>query len=425
MSSATAVSRRRKWNLLKLLVPLALALSACGAPTPSAPTESSTVRAPAAEEPSTVRNNSDSTETATLDKHLVALGHFLVPRHELLSSVPWTSGVSTFYLPGHGPVELSAASLVPDKDITSEIYTSIGTAEQPLVAGLIEYRQPASGLVPESYINIAVGIDPISSKILSTIEATSSDEGLWNRSIAGSNTNVASFVMNNQNSVVGETRPGTTVGYDMSTGKEVWAEKGVGSSAEGLGAIVTWGHVTGECPVAQGRDVPTGKVLFTVRYSAISAEHCHEVSVNANQLAVVFPGESENEKYFRFQYGNHVAFNAKTGAPATLPEKLVAVDPRSSLVAGLNSEDSGSYSPLDVIDTASGKVVWSLPGDKRRSLKAQVLALYDSTLYLKTTDQVLEVDMATGLSKVSVQDLYPAASVDSWTYWSDGTLKKG
>ena len=366
-------------------------------------------------------------ETAGPD--YVPFGHFLAKPGFDLETAPWVGSEASLYMIGHGPVTVTAEELFPGKEISAQQYTSIGTAARPLLAGLIEYRRPASGLDEQKYVTVLAAIDPVTQALLKTTEVALADrEGAVENGLTGSNGNAASFTVTQPVSGNNFETVSTTHGYDAVTGKNIWEKPGK-STSQVVGAVVVIGNGKGTipydtepCPRGTGVDVATGKTLYQVDFIDVS-ERCTDVDVGASASSAFLPGRSEHRRYVRIEEaGVQKAFVALTGSPVKLPEQILAVDPLSSLAAG--EKASPDTEPIVVTDVNTGAVKWTLDAAKVGKLNASVLALYDGKLYLKTTDQRPVIDIATGKTVENDTARYPTGQVDGWTLWSDGELER-
>jgi hypothetical protein len=373
-------------------------------------------------------------EAVTVGPDYEPFGHFLYKRPFNTSEDPRVDGPFELYVVGHGPVTLSAENLFPGKEITAESYTSIGTEAEPLIAAVVQTREEAEGLEPQQFVTVLLAIDPTSQTVLHTTEVRRGDSATDSEAhrLTGSpNATVAAFSTGDAPDA-----PSTTVAYDALTGEKVWEKPGW---LEGpvLGAVTLLSpsgpgtqddHET-PCETATDVAVPTGEVLHTFTASTLGSP-CPALEVIAIDQNAGTPQQAEKQKYVRITADtsdDEVNYDALTGAERTLPSTLVAADPHSDLVFPLDrvsDRNTQRVEPFGVLDTSTGKTVWTLDAQKAYQLDATVRAIYKGKLYLKTTDQAPVVDLATGETIADDDPRYPVGAVDSWTYWSDGTLDK-
>lgn len=420
---------QRKAASVAPIIALALAgaaLTSCSAPQQQA----SVTQEPASAAPAVTTDPPTPTETPTptmaatnIGADYTPFGHFLIKSRG--AERDWVDVPTEFYVVGTGPVTVAASTLLPGKEITAEAYTSVGTEAKPMIAGAVEYRAPASGLEPEKYVTVLLAIDPATADAVKQTEVLRQDTKNHPQNLTGSRTGteVAFSVYTGISDA-----PGKTMAYDVMSGKKLWERNGFGH-ANVFGALTIMGDgkpvAGGKCPRATGVDVATGRDLFSVDFSDLNPADCGRPAIGSSAFGTFDPGMSEKLLYVRISGSTSKpsAFNAITGAPVQLPAGLLAADPRSSLVVG---QPSGTQDPKPFIvtDAATGDVKYTLDAARVGKLQASVDSLYAGKLYLKTTDQHPVVDVATGKTIIDNAPRYPVGAVDSWTYWSDGTLDK-
>lgn len=359
----------------------------------------------------------------------VPLGHFLVNAGMDSDRYPWVNMTTDVFVIGHGVETLSGKALFAGKEVVAESYTSIGTAKEPLIAGLIKYRRPASGLEEQKYVTVLAAIDPVKMSIIKQTEVHEEDTQGNTISVIGSNGPAVAFTTSQQSADSYFDTIETTYGYDALTGAKIWEQPGYATGAV-IGAVVVIGEGKGivpgsqndPCSRANGIDILTGKILYTVDYADISAR-CNDVDLGYSHQSAFLPGQAEFLKYVRIEEANvQKSFIATTGEPVALLDQTLGVDPLTDLVVG--EKAAPDTMPIVVADAKTGETKWTLEAERVRKLSASVLALYDGKLYLKTTDQNPVVDIATGETIIDNASRYPLGNIDGWTYWSDGKLEK-
>ncbi|MBG0738994.1 hypothetical protein IV500_06095 [Paeniglutamicibacter antarcticus] len=357
----------------------------------------------------------------------VPFGHFLV-KPQFGEPHGWTSGSTDFYVIGTGPIKISAATLLPGKETTTELYTSIGTEAKPMIAGAVEYRAPASGLNPEKYVTALLAIDPTTGTVVKQTDVLSADRRDNVKNLTGSSSGTAIAFSEDASKIGGPDIPVMTFAYDIMSGQKLWERAG-NSMANVFGALTIVEEGKGKtqqgytCPRAVGIDVETGKDLFSVDYIDHGTP-CTNPSIGSSVPGAFLPGLSEAFRYTRLNGTPDAAFDSHTGAPVTLPKRILGVDPRSTLVVALGEGAYIDPTPIIVSDAATGETKYTLDAATATKLAAKVDGLYDGKLYLKTTDQNPVVDVATGKVITDTTKRHPLGAVDSWTYWSDGALDK-
>ncbi|MDQ0733202.1 hypothetical protein [Arthrobacter sp. B1I2] len=350
-------------------------------------------------------------------------GNFLIKRSGFTDIKPSIDGEADLYVIGKGKVVLSAKALLPGKAVSAQSYTSIGSMEKPLIAGIVQYRQPASGLDPEKYVSVLLVIDPATSSVLKETEVLRDDTEFGvAKNLTGSNGNVVSFYFN-----APQNDDGITRAYDAMSGKMLWERPGF-TTASVTGAValqsVGPGFNSGgdPCYKATGVDIATGKDLWNVNYIDV-ARGCSNINIGWTSKGGMTVGRAVGMKYVHVSGEQDSNFNALTGAAVTLPDQVASVDPLSSLVAGSPAHAYIDSAPLIVTDAASGDEKFTLDAERVKQLNAQVEALHGGKLYLKTTDQHPVVDIATGKTIEDNAKRYPICVVRQRTYWSDGMLE--
>lgn len=368
------------------------------------------------------------TKTERPPSGFAPLGHFLVRAGDT-DSHPWVNASTDIYVIGHGVETLSGKTLLPGKEVVAESYTSIGSAERPMVAGLIKYRRPATGLDEQKYVTVLVSIDPVKMTVLKQTEVHSEDSESDTISAIGSNGPAVAFTLTRQIDGSYFDTAHTTYGYDAMTGAKIWEQPGHATGSV-IGAVVVMdkgkgiipGSTSDACPKATGVDVVTGKVLYAVDFVDIS-QHCNDVDLGYSHQSAFITGQAEFQKYIRIEEADvQKSFIAATGTPVTLLDQTLGVDPLTTLVAG--NVASPDAAPIVVADARTGETKWTLAADRVQKLNASVLALYDGKLYLQTTDQKPVIDIATGETIDNDTPRYPTGHLDGWTLWSDGNLQK-
>lgn len=397
-------------------VPSAESTASAVTPSPQDVTKESDEPPSAAEEP------------VNLGEGYKSLGHFLVHENIDANPGPWVTGRAEIYVIGTGLVLLSGENLLPGQEVLQQSYSSIGTENEPLVAGVVQVREPAKGLQPERYVSLLIVIDPVTMEVKSNTEVSSADSDInFPHSFTGSNGNAVAFDISSQASDGSEVS--NTFGYDALTGQRLWEKRSI-SRGEILGAVVlesestTWTDNIGEpCRKWTGTDIVTGDPLYTVEAGDLAAD-CNNVGIYSNGNGGASSYIAEHGEYVRFYGNSEVSFDGVNGGKKRIPHEIYAADPLSNLVAGRDAGPVIEPRAINVIDTSTGEIMWTLDAKTTSDLNAAVLSLYDSQLYLETTDQHPVVDVITGETVTDDASRYPLEVVDSWIYWSDGTLEK-
>lgn len=407
-------------------------LAACGT-TAGTPTGAGTTSAPvpssATSAPPQTSAVSEAEVTAGADYQ--PFGHFLYKRPFNTTEDPRVDGPIELYVIGHGPLTLKAADLFPDKEVVAESYTSIGTEAKPLIAAAVQVREEAKGLDPQQFVTLLAAVDPVDQTVLHTTEVLRGDNktDFAPSKLTGSpNGSAVAFAT--------DTTPARSYAFDAMTGAKLWEKQGwIEGPVLGAVTVFTKGSGTQDdhktpCEVALDLDIATGKTLHTTNSASLGSP-CPVIEVIAIDGNGGTPQQAEKQKYVRITASTtqkESTYEALTGAERTLPATVVAADPRSGLVfplGRLSDRNTQRVEPFGVLDTTTGRPAWTLDAQKAYQLEAVVQAVYQGKIYLKTTDQAPVVDLATGKTIEDNASRYPIGAVDSWTYWSDGTLDKG
>ncbi len=348
------------------------------------------------------------TATATVlasDPGNDVVGHFFVNHVFIDNGRPWVRGEADLTFPTLGKVQVSAKKLFPGREITGQVYTSIGSAARPLIGAVIEYRQPATGLDEQKYKTDVVAVDPVNLSVLKDTEVQSLDTSTSNDTpLSGSMSNVMAVSLPS-----GE--DGITRGYDALTGARVWERGGTFYQAA-LGTVAMWSDGNGtymnqSCAKATGVDVATGRDVFTVQTVDVWPEWCTEARGSTELGSLLrFSGKTA-PRYVDFQ----------TGTVVKAAGKPLMVDPERRFIV---TDVDGA---IQVAELATGTVKWQLGKDKASKLQARALGFYNGKLYLQTTDQSPVVDVATGKTIVNVAARYPIAVIDDWVVFSDRAVE--
>ncbi|MGO4858926.1 hypothetical protein [Arthrobacter sp. 2MCAF14] len=348
------------------------------------------------------------------------LGHFLVNRYGVSTgdSVISIDGPFDFLVPPGFKKSISAQTFFQDVKVGKEKWTSTGTESSPSLTGLVQVREVAKGMQANAYVVYLVVVDPQTLKVLSKSEIyRGPDEKIFPARLVGSNGSVVA--VDDGSATTEYNAASLTRGLDVMTGKELWRHGGRLHNASEGNAVVM--EITGEssrlytCNRLSLMSVETGSVVLTLDDRTINNQHCNMLGAGffGPYLQVV----TDQNKY---QY-----FDIKTGAPRTLPEHIIELDPVSGLIlAGVpyNSYDTSPNEGLGVIDPATGTKMYWVDFAQVRLLKLGISVFYDGLLYLGTTDGKPVVDARSGKTVSDNDGMMPILSVDAFVLWNNGKL---
>jgi hypothetical protein len=350
----------------------------------------------------------------------LSFGHFLIVNSVDHEQDPLgRQGSIKLFHPKYGSFILDATKLMPGENVIFERYASSGTAEAPTIAGIIEIKIPSHDLQPAGTIIYAVQIDPSTQSIRQKAEVGQYVEADYHPPpdiLVGSTGSVVAY----------NTDPQTVVGFDVSTKKQLWSRPGVMIKAvyNAGGAII---QTTSGPPGATGChrdavvDIATGKDVFVADGRDLQPDknkNCAELSETVFASAGII-GISASP-------GNHAgaANSQSAGAYDFVRKQHLNLDPatkmadqRSNLVV---VSPNGQKYAIDVRDSVSGKIVNSIDEQNGEALQLGVVAFFNKQLWVKTTDEQLVVDAATGQTVSRGWTTYPQQVADDWVLYSDG-----
>jgi hypothetical protein len=316
--------------------------------------------------------------------------------------VNWSASRLDLWYPQLGQRTFDIASVAP-YPVSSTRWTTSGTFDAPVVVADAVVDVPPVGVTPGRQERHLYIVDARTRAVTRDILVGPKGSGFpW---VFGSTTGGTAVIEHDD--------AGTTVvrSYDVGTGQVRWSLNNVrllGGTFETV--VVEYPPGPSGCGRAGVLDSVTGAVLATLDGSAYDVEECDLVTLGGSRARV--DGAAFGQRYYQITFGypsTSVFLDARTGAPATLPEGSAAVDPRSSLVFG-------DYHSQVVMDTRTGAVVYTVPP----ALQAKVLALNNGRLYLKTAGGTPVYDVIGGRLLTNNSRVYPEATLPGeWTRWSD------
>lgn len=312
---------------------------------------------------------------------------------------------------------------MPGENVISERYVSSGTVDAPTIAGVIETKTPSHDLQPAGTTTYVVQLDPATQSIQHKAEIGRYMEGDYHAPphvLVGSKGSVVAY----------NSDPQTAVGFDVSTKKQVWNRPGqmvravynaggaiiqtVGAQLAGVGchrdAVVD--VVTGQDVfVADGYDLQPDKNKKCAELSETVFPTAGIIGISADPSNRAGGANYQSADAYDFVHKQHLNLDPST--------KMA--DERSNLVV---VRPNGQNFALDVRDSGSGKSLYSIDEQKGEALQLHIVSFFDKQLWVKTTDEHLVVDAATGETASRGWTTYPQQVADDWVLYSDGKFTR-
>jgi hypothetical protein len=174
--------------------------------------------------------------------------------------------------------------------------------------------------------------------------------------------------------------------------------------------------------------VSTGAVLWTFdSHSVLVDRVCGQIGITdfvGNGAAYDGRSQLGLAYHVKVDYSDVTAdFDAITGKKIFIREPLQLFDPmtRYAVVYG---QDFGAGRTLGIVvyDTATGDTIYSMDVAKAVSLDAAPVGIMDGRLFLKTSDQSLEIDVKSGEVLSESLGAYPVAVAGKYAYFTNGEL---
>jgi hypothetical protein len=354
----------------------------------------------------------------------LSFGHFLIANsadneHDALGH----QGSVNLFHPKYGTIIIDAAKLMPGENVVFERYASSGTADAPTIAGIIETKTPSHDLQPAGTTVYAVQIDPSTQSIRNEAEVGRYVEGDYHPAPDG--------LVGSKGSVVAySSDPQTVVGFDVSTKKQVWSRPGemirgvfdaggaiiqtAGAQLKGIGchhdAVVD--AATGQDVfVADGFDLQPDKNKSCAELSETVFPTAGIIGISADPSNGAGATNYQSADAYDFVHKQHLNLDPSTKM-ADEHSNLVVVSP------------NGQEYAIDVRDSVSGKTLYSIDEQKGEALQLHIVSFFNKQLWVKTTDEHLVVDAATGQTVSRGWTTYPEQVADDWVLYSDGKFTR-
>jgi hypothetical protein len=328
-------------------------------------------------------------------------------------------GSAKLFHPKFGTIVIDATKLMPGENIIFERYVSSGTVDAPTIAGIIETKTPSRDLQPAGTNVYVVQIDPSTQSIRHKAEIGRYLEGDYHAPpdvLVGSKGDVVAF----------SSDPQTVVGLDVATTKKVWTRPGqmiravynvggaiiqtIGAQLAGIGC-----HRDAVVDVATGQDV---FVADGFDLQPDKSKHCAELSETVFPAAgIIGISADPSNRAGGMNYQSADAYDFVHKQHLNLDPSTKMADERSNLVV---VRPNGQDHAIDVRDSVSGKSLYSIDEQKGEALQLHIVSFFNKQLWVKTTDEHLVVDAATGQTVSRGWTAYPQQVADDWVLYSDG-----
>lgn len=345
-------------------------------------------------------------------------------------------GSPVVLVPNLGEFELDAAALLPDEEVVDSAFTYVGENQagadgEVVLAGLATVRVPASGLDPEHFVNVVLGLSLDESgpglvtrtEIFSGPQRSAWFSGSTADGFIAVNIDQTYYLTPEQGAVTAQ-----LVGVDVENGRKVWERADSLEVSFGEQTLLAIEDYFGEAcaQAAEGIDVATGDTVWRIAPVAFlgnpSGWECDIVHDDGRSgpFGYVYPakGQGLDDVYdlVRVADGNRAQLPR---AVNNVPLGLDIFDPVApmAMAAGFFSETG-----LIVFDTGTGDVVYEIDATRAKSLALTAESLFGGLLYLKTTDEQIVVDVQSG-EEIGEWSVYPVAQVGDYTLLSDDTLR--
>jgi hypothetical protein len=354
----------------------------------------------------------------------VSFGHFLIVNgtdHER-DPLGHQGSVKLFH-PKYGSFIIDATKLMPGENVIFERYVSSGTADAPIIAGIIVTKTPSHDLQPAGTTFYAVQIDPSNQSIREKAQIGQYMEADYHAppdTLVGSSGSIVAY----------NTDPQTIVGFDVSTKKQVWDRHGVIIKAiyDAGGAII---QTTSPQPGGIGChrdavvDVVTGQDIFVADGSDLQPDKnkkCAELSETVFPTAgIIGVSTDPSNRPGGTNYQAAGAYDFVHKQHLNLDPATKMADQRSNLVV---VSPNGQKYAIDVRDSVSGKTLYSIDDRKGDALQLQIVSFFNKQLWVKTTDEHLVVNAETGQTASRGWTTYPQQVADDWVLYSDGKFTR-
>jgi hypothetical protein len=353
----------------------------------------------------------------------MSFGHFLIVNgdneHDPLSH----RGSVKLFHPKYGTVIIDATKLMHGEEVIFERYVSAGTGDAPTIAGIIETKTPSHDLQPAGTTAYAVQIDPATQSIRHKAEIGRYVEGDYHAPpdvLVGSTGSVVAYSSDAQ----------TLVGLDVSTAKQVWTRPGqmIRAVYNAGGAIIqTIGAQLGGigCHRDAVVDVATGQDVFVADGYDLQPDKtkkCAELSETVFPTAGIVGISADPSNHAGgTNYQSAGAYDFVHKQNLNLDPATKIADERSNLVV---VRPNGKDYAIDVRDSVSGKTLYSIDEQKGEALQLHIVSFFNKQLWVKTTDEHLVVDAATGQTASRGWTTYPQQVADDWVLYSDGKFTR-
>ncbi|OPX16230.1 hypothetical protein [Gordonia sp. i37] len=428
--------KRTRLLLSSVVAVLAVSLSACGSDGghDHQSTTPADKRTPATVSPTSAQAQALPDEHIDLDDAVVS-GPLLLSG-ETKFSINGVFGVATVHNPGKSTTTLDAATLLPGEEIESQSWAGAGTLDKPKALGAIVIRQPAAQLDPAHWEARIITVNPTTGSVEKSVTYLKSNAKIDESQIGVSSGPIVPIVYADASQPSGNVYYARyqVIGVDTGSGNVTWKSDGIGRAAspETI-AIERAGSST------PGRDrcarvgvvrVSDGTWLGHMDQGTMGPNGC-DGQFNYQYSGGAVIGVNRNEKYGQADRRiPYTAFDQQTGAKLSVPDAVFTLTDSGwlptveyNVPGGIAAYQLRAGEEIVSFDVRDGRTLFSLDQDRAKSLNAELKGIVGHNMIVKTTDQLLYVDVNSGHSQTTAPPATALAHVaGNWTLFTDGTL---
>lgn len=339
-------------------------------------------------------------------------------------------GPITVAWPGRRVLEIDGRTLMEDSEVVQQAWTATGDRDDASLVGLLTIRKPSRGLDPEEYVIRAVKLDPDGLVLATSDELARTEEEPYHANITGSAGGAVAFDIEiDKGAKPTEYIAGRLTG-DLSDVSQKIKEPVLAAI---FGTVATHTFVPDGkdshgyakyCEQVAIIDVSTGAVTTRVNAATYRrAGVCPGLGVDqTHDLAVLSPG-IQAVGMANIELGKkNLQFDTASGARLHCPALVEIYDPISGF--GVTADTSGrGPAPIRVRNCRTGEMVFELSAKKRMGLSADVEAMVDGVLYIRTTDAIVSIDLST--KEQGSVEVYPRARLGDYLWMNYDSLIPG
>lgn len=313
-------------------------------------------------------------------------------------------------------------------DVSSTNFRQTGGPDNTRILAMGSYYTPSAGLEPAYTTYVIFVYDPFTDRVVKTV----SSRGIGWREVFGGDGNV--FLA--QQGYYQDSE--TVIAYDMNSGTEVWRRPGhveyIGSGwgeTEGYGTrgtavierfIAPTSPEYGNCTISTMVNMETN--------AAWTLDHTYTYDTHGPRCEAAIYRQGLVSLEGDWNPATDPVFDVATGTRLNIPG--TSFHETNEFSSGIKRSKEGGLlawaeesGEIRVVRN-DGTVVWTLAADKAKPVNARVEALAPTTLWLRTSDQLLRVDLVTGaVAPTTEEPTFPVTQLKGgWTLYTDGLLRR-